>query len=275
MINESPAKPARLVVGISVSPGLYAALPHIIAIGVACTLILLLTKLLQPGSKLALFLLDHGPNSFFVSVYPFTIQNVMHILTAIGLAEVFVRWRHTRSERAFRRFKLLPEDHETVLQHSDLGPIRRKLVEASGHPALFMPKLVDLCLVQLITTKSVDQAVAIYTSTVELISHRLDLSYQTIRYLVWLIPTIGFIGTVVGIAISLEGLDNPKQIDFPKITAGLSVAFYTTILALLQSVLIVFLMNVTQRSEELALNDAADYCLKNLINRYYAEDHKT
>jgi len=112
--------------------------------------------------------------------------------------------------------------------------------------------------------------VAIFTSTLELMSHRLDLAYQTIRFLVWVIPTTGFVGTVIGISIALEGMQDPKNIAFDKVTSGLAVAFYTTILALLLSAILVFLQNIVQRKEESTLNRAANYCLKNLINRIYA-----
>ena len=100
-------------------------------------------------------------------------------------------------------------------------------------------------------------------------THRLDLAYQTTRYLVWLLPTTGFIGTVIGISIALEGMQDPKNIAFDKVTSGLAVAFYTTILALVLSALLVWAQNVVQRQEETALNRAANYCLRNLINRIY------
>jgi hypothetical protein len=66
-------------------------------------------------------------------------------------------------------------------------------------------------------------------------------------------------------------MQDPKHIEFEKVTSGLAVAFYTTILALLLSALLVLLQNVVQRREETALNRGAQYCLKNLINRVYVE----
>ena len=49
-----------------------------------------------------------------------------------------------------------------------------------------------------------DQMVSVMNSSLELIAHRLDLRYSMLRYLVWLLPTLGFIGTVVGIAGALS-----------------------------------------------------------------------
>ena len=49
----------------------------------------------------------------------------------------------------------------------------------------------------------------------------------------------------------------------------LGVAFNTTLLALLQSAVLVFALHVIQSREEIALNRAGQYCLDNLINRLY------
>lgn len=219
------------------------------------------------NSDMAIFLFDYSSTSFFR--FPFTIQNAMYMMTAMGLADLWVRFSSTRRERFYLSQHLLPEDDTTILQIEDLGPIRRKVAGLKAGENSFLPLLIDLSILQLFTSKSLEQTVDIFTSTLELMSHRLDLAYQTLRFLVWVIPTTGFIGTVIGISISLEGMKNPKGIAFEKVTAGLSVAFYTTIVALLLSAVLVFLQNIVQRSEEATLNRAAHYCLKNLINRIY------
>lgn len=246
------------------------ALPAIgVAVALTCLMIALGSWLLPKNSELAVFLFDHADSSFFDAVYPFTIQNLMYVMVAVGLADLYVRWQATSRERSYLRMKLLPEDDSTILRIEELGPIRRRVAELKAEESAFLPRLVDLSVLQLLSSKSLDQTVAIFTSTLDLMTHRVDLSYQTMRYLVWFIPTTGFIGTVVGISISLEGMKDSRSIAFDKVTAGLAVAFYTTIIALVLSAVLVFLQNVVQRREELTLNRAADYCLKNLINRVY------
>lgn len=250
------------------APGSGAATAYIIAFLLTAGLIAFGSWWLGKGSGLAIFLFDYSATSFFAPVYPFTIQNLMYVMSAVGFADLFMRWRATQRERNYLRYKLLPED-DTILRIEELGPIRRRVTELKANEDAFLPRLIDLSVLQLLTSRSLDQTVSIFTSTLELISHRVDLSYQTMRFLVWFIPTTGFIGTVVGISISLEGMTNYRRIEFDKVTAGLAVAFYTTIIALVLSAILVFLQNIIQRREELTLNRAADYCLKNLINRVY------
>lgn len=245
--------------------------PYLTGLAVTVGLIVIGTFALPKDSVPAIFLLDHSTKSFFAPLYPFTIQNGMYLMAGLGLSDLWVRFRATQQEEHYLALKLLPEDDTTILQVDDLGPIRRTVRSLNAGDNSFLPQLLDLCILQLLTSRSLEQTVEIFTSTLDLMSHRLDLAYQTMRFLVWVIPTTGFIGTVVGISIALEGMQDPKHIEFDKVTSGLAVAFYTTILALLLSAILVLLQNLVQRREESTLNRAAQYCLKNLINRIYTK----
>ena len=103
--------------------------------------------------------------------------------------------------------------------------------------------------------------------------HEVDTRYSMIRYLVWVIPTFGFIGTVMGIAFALgevNQFEDPQDPDLlPALTKSLGVAFYTTLLALVHSTVLVFALHIAQAKEELALNKAGQYCLDHLINKLY------
>jgi len=54
-----------------------------------------------------------------------------------------------------------------------------------------------------------------------------------------------------------------------ELTQRLAVAFYTTLLALIQAAILVFIMHIVQAQEERSLNLSGQYCLDNLINRLY------
>lgn len=202
--------------------------------------------------------------------FPFSIQALMHILVAVGLAEMFIRSRVARWETNFLSQNLLPEDEETVLQIRDLGTIRRRVAQAFDGDSGFLPSLIDLTILRLQTSQSVDQAATVLNASLELFGQKVDLRYQLVRYLVWVIPTVGFIGTVVGIAAALEFVD-PDQMDLKVVTAALSVAFDTTVIALIWSAILVLVQHVVQKREEMALNQAGHYCLNNLINRIYID----
>ena len=52
-----------------------------------------------------------------------------------------------------------------------------------------------------------------------------------------------------------------------QVTGDLGVAFYTTLLALLQSAVLMFVMHILEEREEGALNRIGQYCLRNFVNR--------
>lgn len=237
-----------------------------VSLCIAIVIIAILSVTLPFGSPAAALLLDHQKYSIFP--YPFTIQNATYMIFAAGLADLFVRWRASEHEQSFLKLHLLPEDDTTVLQVGDLGPIRGRVGRLYDSDNGFLPYLIDISITQLQASRSVDQAVAILTASLDLMIHRVDLRYQNVRYISWLIPTIGFIGTVVGIAVALEFI-NPKNPDIGIVTGSMAVAFYTTLVALIISAIIVFFQHAVQKIEESALNAAGQYCLKNLINRMY------
>ena len=101
--------------------------------------------------------------------------------------------------------------------------------------------------------------------------HEIDLRYSILRYLTWLIPSLGFIGTVMGIMFALQYAGVPANADAEdflyQVTSRLGVAFTTTLLALIMSAVLVLIQSLVQSKEERALNEAGQYCLDNLILR--------
>jgi biopolymer transport protein ExbB/TolQ len=135
----------------------------------------------------------------------------------------------------------------------------------------FLPSLIDLCILQFLASRSVDQTVSVLNSSLELLMHRVDLRYSMLRYLTWAIPTVGFIGTVIGISMALAMIDpHASAQPLGEIALALGVSFYTTLVALVESAILVFFMHLVQVQEELAVNAAGHAVLTNLVNRLYA-----
>ncbi len=225
------------------------------------------TAILPPTSRAAHLLFDINSLHF---VYPFTIQNLEHLLLFLGLGELYVRWRTAAKELRFVKMHLLPEDAETVLEASDLGPIRRRIAGLADREHGILPSLIEVCILQFQSGRSIDQTVAVMNSNLELIQHRVDLSYSLIRYIAWLIPTLGFIGTVIGIGSALASVPAGGDIDMPQLAAQLSVGFDCTMVALAESAILVFFLHIIQEREELGVNLAGTYTLRNLINRLFS-----
>ena len=254
-------------------------------------------ELLQPGEDkgmMADFLLDRNTKIFS---YPFTIQNLSWLIFFGGCGLLWIRIRQSTIETNQIKRQLLPEDGATMLRSQDLGVYYKA---ANADPQLrncYLQRLISRTILQFQSSRSVDQANSLMNSSLELFQHELDLNYHILRYIVWLIPTLGFFGTVIGIALALNqtgkdisssaqtiadpnvsgstisGALNMSALQDPQLlldmTANLGVAFYTTMLALLLSAILVLILHIVQQREERALNRAGQYCMDNLINRLF------
>jgi len=81
-------------------------------------------------------------------------------------------------------------------------------------------------------------------------------SYGFVRIVVWAIPMLGFLGTVIGITQTLGGLDfsnGTAAVDSLK--SGLYVAFDTTALGLVLSVVAIFIQYPIERNEQRLLTE--------------------
>ncbi|MDR2345950.1 MAG: MotA/TolQ/ExbB proton channel family protein [Planctomycetaceae bacterium] len=77
-----------------------------------------------------------------------------------------------------------------------------------------------------------------------------DSSYGLVRLVLWAIPMIGFLGTVVGITIALGNLDlNAIQESSKILSSGLAIAFDTTALAIALDLMLYFVQFLVYRSE--------------------------
>ena len=81
-------------------------------------------------------------------------------------------------------------------------------------------------------------------------SDRLDSELAMVRYIAWAIPSIGFIGTVRGIGDALGQAYQAVKGDIAGVTASLGVAFNSTFVALVISIVVMFLMHQLQLIQE-------------------------
>ena len=104
-------------------------------------------------------------------------------------------------------------------------------------------------------------------SGVEALTMKQEAENSMIRYLIWAIPSIGFIGTVRGIGQALSQADLALAGDISGMTESLGIAFNSTFVALLVSILLMFLLHQLQRLQDRLAVDTQAYCESFLLNR--------
>jgi biopolymer transport protein ExbB/TolQ len=204
----------------------------------------------------------------------FSVQAFMWVALFVGFGELWTRRQALGSEERLIDTGLLPEDERTLLTSADLKPIYAKARTIS--PGSVLPTMIRRLVMEFRKSGSVDRVNSILDSSLELYLHQVELRYTLARYLVWLYPTLGVRGTVIGIAGAMgfagSGAVNPDELLGPT-TRRLAVAFYTTWLALVQSAVLLLGMSILQGREEKVLNEAGQYCLDNLVLRLLEPGH--
>lgn len=158
--------------------------------------------------------------------------------------------------------KILPEDtREYSRQIESLPPETR---------ALLVPRAVQAALARFGATRNVQDASTVAHSICQSEAERLDSELSMLRYIAWAIPAIGFIGTVRGIGDALSQAHKAVTGDISGVTDGLGVAFNSTLIALLLSILLMFLLQQLQQMQERHVLDTETWLDQRLIRNLQA-----
>jgi biopolymer transport protein ExbB/TolQ len=96
-----------------------------------------------------------------------------------------------------------------------------------------------------------------------------DASFSLLRLIIWAIPILGFLGTVIGITGAIAGV-TPETLEqsLSAVTGGLATAFDTTALALFLTMILMFLSFVVERLEQSVLQQVDAYVEAELAHRF-------
>ena len=157
--------------------------------------------------------------------------------------------------------------HEgTKILPQDVNQLTRPLDTLSNEKTFYLlPRALKAALSRFEVTNSVQFASEAVDGVCEAENDRLDSELSMIRYITWAIPSIGFIGTVRGIGAALGQAHEAMQGDIAGVTSSLGVAFNSTFIALLISMVVMFFMHQLQLMQERLVLDSHSYCENNLL----------
>ena len=128
-----------------------------------------------------------------------------------------------------------------------------------------MPRTLLSALQRFATTGSIQAVSDTIKESCELESDRLDSELSMVRYIAWAIPSVGFIGTVRGIGDALGQAHRAVEGEIAGVTQSLGVAFNSTFIALLISIVLMFLLHRLQLRQERLVGDTEAYVDEHLI----------
>jgi biopolymer transport protein ExbB/TolQ len=193
-------------------------------------------------------------------------QETEIVLMLWALAVIGQKWVGLRRERRLLERDLVPLAEGMKILPEDVREYARQLQNLPGDQREgLVPRSLLAALHRFGATRSIADASASAHGVCEGEVDRLDSELSLLRYIAWAIPAIGFIGTVRGIGDALAQAHRAMQGDLSGVTQGLGTAFNSTLVALLLSLFLMFLLHHLQTDQERLVRDAEAYLDERLI----------
>lgn len=194
----------------------------------------------------------------------------------IGLATLFVKACHLPAERRALAGGLL-DGLDVNATGSPLHTVERitthvHLVARQQMDTHLVRRVLDVC-DYVRSRRSIEGLESQLSYLADLAATRLHSSYALVRTVTWAVPILGFLGTVIGITMSIANI-TPDQLEssLGDVTAGLAVAFDTTALSLTLSMILVFNTFMVDRQEQQILDEVEDFSMQKLVALFPAAE---
>jgi biopolymer transport protein ExbB/TolQ len=157
--------------------------------------------------------------------------------------------------------RVLPEDSLALSRRIQALPMHQRNA--------LLPRALLAALQRFSSTRNIQDVANAINAYCTSEGERLDAELAMIRYIAWAIPSVGFIGTVRGIGQALGHAHKALEGDIMEVTRSLGVAFNSTLIALLISIVLMFLLHQLQLLQERYILDTEAYCEDKLTRRLH------
>ncbi len=199
-------------------------------------------------------------------------QEVCFILLFWALAIIAYKGILIVRNRALLQQELLPLEEGLRILPEDTRDLSRRLQALPPHAReALLPRTLLAALQRFSATRNIQDVSTAMHAYCTSEGERLESELSMIRYIAWAIPSVGFIGTVRGIGEALGQAHKAIEGDIFGVTTSLGVAFNSTLIALLLSIVLMFLVHQLQRLQERYVLDIAAYCEEHLTSRLHVQ----
>lgn len=193
------------------------------------------------------------------------------------LAFLWLKYRKLRVQRRALTVELTPDDPEGVVSPLNAQEILSALQGTVNRCEDFMVLWrVERALANLRNIGRVADVSSLLNDLAETDTDYVENSYTLPKGMIWAIPVLGFIGTVLGLSQAVGGFGavvaggadlEALKGALGRVTGGLATAFETTLIALVAALLIQLLMTILVQKEEEFLDDCSAFCHAQLTSR--------
>lgn len=221
---------------------------------------------LVPNNYLATILVDRGPT-----------QHVVVLFSLWAILILFVKNHKIRLQRRVLNLRdLIPRESDFVLSPATVGDVLQRVRDACDDPEKFLLlNRIQMALSNLKNMGRIGDVGDVLKYQASNDEDSMESSFSLLNGLLWAIPVLGFIGTVLGLSIAIgkfgEVLQNVEvselRAHLQEVTAGLSQAFDTTLVALVAALGIQLLLTSVRNSEQRLLDSCQEYCQRHVVGK--------
>lgn len=198
-------------------------------------------------------------------------------LAMFALVMLFVKWRKLAFQRRAFAIELIPAGTSFALTPETAQEALKRLNEQVDDPKRFVLfNRIERALLNLRNVGNLSDVSEMLRAQAENDESQMEASYGLLAGIIWVIPILGFIGTVIGLSGAIGGfgavLNTEASVASLKesltpVTSNLSIAFDTTFLALLLAMVVQMLQTLLRKQEDRFLDDCRDYVHVTIISR--------
>jgi len=204
---------------------------------------------------------------------------VPYVLTFLmfwSFAILVLKFFKIRHQRESMHYDLLPRSVAKKINQETVFDFEYHIKQLELNKGSFLVTRIQRGLSYFGLQRDYDKTAQMLTSQSEIDATTVESSYTLLKVFIWAVPILGFIGTVIGISAAVANfagaLAAAKDMSLLKdslgsVTSGLGVAFDTTLLGLVISLLLMFPASIMQKQEEDMLNAVDEYCNEYFLKR--------
>ncbi len=200
-------------------------------------------------------------------------QEVCFILVLWAMAILLMKWRNVHRQSTHLQLDFIGWEGDSQIQRQDVLVLSEKIRNYIGKHTdeYLLPRVLLTALDRFGASASIQDVSTEIGSQCEEESSFLESEMSIIRYIAWAIPSIGFIGTVRGIGAALAQAHRAVDGDISGVTHNLGVAFNSTLVALLISIILMLCIHYIQLHQERLVLQTKRYCDKHLLAKLDAK----
>jgi len=262
--------------------GRYTSVNH----GFAFLIGLLLTGLLY---LLMLFVFSRLPVVSKVAAIYMRPTNQFAVIPATffffgGMAVLFLKGKKIKFQARALQLSAVPAEPDFILTEATAATVLARIHALVDQPRHFvLLNRIDRALSNFKNIGQVNDVSAILRAQAENDEDQVASSYTVVNGLVWAIPVLGFIGTVLGLSLAIgrftqtlqaEGNLDLIRASLQGVTGGLATAFESTLVALTFTILLQLAITFQQKREMAFLDECNDYCHAHIVAKLRLTDRQ-